>query len=519
MPSFGLRHSNRSQTQQVDSPQGHRPPSGLLRQQQPPPLAGPASASPSASAPEDKAYSPRLQPQSYSDTHIGAEQQYHQTPLEGPAGGSHYEPGESESQRYSEVFPHQQQFQQHPPNFDIDQGSSTDLSKAPGIPSQLQKQSVPSSSNSPLDPPKKSKSRSFFGFSSKSQKEQQKAQPQQQQSQHHSFSLGRSISKKQRSRPELRMQSNNSIERLQQGWHRSEGSSSGTLPSHAEQDKDEFDPFQIREDDVEPHQHYSPRQDLSVRIVDDSQRYQSFQDQQHLHSSAQYSPQQLQQYQQFSQHTTPISPDQNLEYDAQQMPSQQQPQYQQNLTFAIQPSGAFRQQNPEVVSQISHESPLDQTDDRPPSVHSTQGYQGQYPSRKTSIAGPGSGPPQNPSQQGSMAPPQAAGAQGHQGRKSTEVNKNLQPGDARGQPPGYSQGQFTPVQGQAQPVNLHSPLPPIPGQPAPAGYRNTQLRTEFSSVSDGRSTPPVPDRADSAPPSEHDKLSKFSPPAKKSLNL
>lgn len=503
MPSFGLRHSNRSQNQHLDSPKGQRPPSGHIQQTQP--LAGPASAS------EDKGYNPKVQPQTYSETHNDSEKQYLPTPIDGPGGGSHYDIGElsaaTESHRYSKIFQHPEHFQQQPQDFDIDQSSSNDLSHVPGIPGQLQKKHTVSVSNnldSPVEPAKKSKSR-FFGFSSKSQKEQQKVQPQQHQ--HHGFSLGRSISKKQSSKPELRMQQNNSIERLSQGWHQSRGSSSGTLPSHTEQDKDEFDPYQIREDE----QHYDPRQGLSVRVVDDSQpqqqQYQHFQDQ-HLQSPPQCSPQQPQQYQQFSQHTTPISPDQNLEYNSQQMPSQQQAQYQQqNLNFGVQPSAAYRQQNPEANSQISHESPLEQPDDRPSSVHSTQGYQPQYPSRKTSIAGAGAGPPPNLQQQGNMAPPQASGAQGHQGRKSTEVNKNLQPGDARGQPPAYNQGQFSTSPGQGQPpVNLQSPLPPIPGQPTPTGYRNSQLRTEFSAVSEGRSTPPLTERDREL--SEMDKLSR-----------
>lgn len=523
MPSWnGLRHSNRPQTQHLDSPQGQRPPSGQIQQTQP--LTGSASAS----APEDKGYDPRLQPQPYSDSHNDSEDRYIQTPIDGPSGVSHYDPGElsaaTDSHRYSKLFHHEQHsqlFQQQQQDFDADQQSLNVLSQPAEIPvSQVRRNHTVTASTSSVpsvEAPKKSK-KSFFGFGSKSQKVPKT------ESQHQSQGfLHRSASKKQSSKPELRMQQNNSIDRLQQGWHQSEGSSSGTLPSHAEKNSDDFDPYQIRDDDIDQQQQrYDPRQDprqsLSVRVVDDSQQqpqqYQQFQDQQHLQSPAGYSPQQ---YQQFSQHGTPITPDQSREqeYNSQQVPSQQQNQYQQqqNLNYGGQPPSAYRQQNPEVVSQLSHESSLDQPEERPGSVRSEQGYN-QYPSRKTSIAG-ASSQPQNLQQQqpGNMAPPQAIGAQG---RKSTEVNKSLQPGDTRGQLPAYNQGQsqFQPPPGPpSQAVNLQHPLPAIPGQAQqPPGYRNSRLNPEVSGMSEGgRSTPPLPTApANDQEMSEYQKLSKTS---------
>ena len=140
MPNFGLRHSNRSQHQQLDSPQGQRPPSGHTQQTQP--LAGPASASA-----EDKGFGARLQPQSYSDTHHDSEQQYIPTPIDGPSGGSPYGVGDhsasTESHRYSQLFGRpQQQYQQHPQDFDFDEDISNNPSQTPGIPGQLEKRST-----------------------------------------------------------------------------------------------------------------------------------------------------------------------------------------------------------------------------------------------------------------------------------------------------------------------------------------------------------------------------------------
>lgn len=521
MPSWnGLRHSNRSQTRHLDSPQGQRPLSGHIQQTQP--LTGSASAS----APEDKGYNPRLQPQPYSDSHNDPEERYIQTPIDGPSGGNHYDPGElsaaTDSHRYSKLFHHEQhsqQFQQQQHDFDIDQQSLNDPSQLAGIPaSQIRRNHTVTASISPVpsvEAPKKSK-KSFFGFGSKSQKALKTEILHQSQG-----FLHRSASKKQSSKPELRMHQNNSIDRLQQGCHQSEGSSSGTLPSHAEKNSDDFDPYQIRDDDIDQQQQrYDPRQGLSVRVVDDSQsqaqQYQQFQNQQHLQTPAGYSPQQ---YQQFSQHGTPITSDQirEQEYNSQQMPSQQQNQYQQqqNSNYGSQPPSAYRQQTPEVVSQLSHESPLDQPEERPGSVRSEQGYN-QYPSRKTSIAGVSSQPQnlqQQQQQSGTMAPPQASGAQG---RKSTELNKSLQPGDTRGQPPAYNQGQsqFQPPPGSpSQTVNLQHPLPAIPGQlQQPPGYRNSRLNPEVSGMSEGgRSTPPLPTApVNDQEMSEYQKLSKTS---------
>jgi len=235
--------------------------------------------------------------------------------------------------------------------------------------------------------------------------------------------------------------------------------------------------------------------------VDDShipQQYQQYQEQQQIHSP--------QQYQIISQHNTPISPDQNLEYTTQTSPQQPgQYQQQQNLgSFTSQNQQYRSSQNPEVVSQLSHDSPLESDEQRPPSIQGSQGYNTQpYSSRTTSIQEP-RGPPQL-QHQSSMGPPPP---QAPQGRKSTEAKAAMQ-GDGRGLPPGYNQSAFaTPPQG-APPLNLQSPLPPIPGQ-QPPNYRNSQLQREYSAgVPEGRSTPPLPENREL---SEMDKLRKWHAP-------
>lgn len=514
---LGFKHSNRSHSQQLDSPQAQRPLSGPLAQAQPV----------SASAVNDKAFDPKApQPQPYAETHNNPEQHYLQTPIDHQSGSGTYQELEArgevqpvpQSHRHSRFLFHQPH-QQQPQSGEVSQGSNPINASQQELRRQLlQNQGYSAGSSSvpatPVQPPEKSKARGFFGkFTSKSQRDKvhQAQQPHQSTLQN----LGRSVSKRQSKQPEIRTHQNNSIERLQQSeWQQSQGSSSGTLSSPQDLDKDDYDPYQVREDQVEHHQQqqqYIPPPQLSVRVVHDqhqepqAQQYQQYQDQQHLQSPQQYSPLQ---YQQLGQQ---VSADNSgdVDYDPSTMPSQQSG-YQQNINYPGQ--SAYRQQNPEVVSQTSHESPVDQIDERPPSVHSSRGYQQQqqYPSRTTSIVDPSrpnKAPPQLQQQSSMGPPPQAAGAQG---RKSIETsNKNIQASDNRGPPPGYSQGQFPPPPAGAQNVNLQSPLPPIPGQQQQpqTGYRGTQLRQELSGVTEGRSTPPPPENKDNM--SEYDKLCKL----------
>ena len=376
------------------------------------------------------------------------------------------------------------------------------------------------------EPHKKSKSRNFFGqFSSKSHRESSSSRQQQQQQQQQqqgppaaslkSSAVSRKISKKNNdSLPEPpQQQQNNSVERLQQtGWQSNQ--SSNNLPSPQEQQEDDgLDPYLIREKETDRQPSaYDPRLGLTVRVVAEGQvapqQYHQFQDQQ-VNSPAQYSPQQYQLASQ--QHNAPVAEDPQLEYtnQAQQQPGpyQHQHAHQQSLGSFVSPQ---QYRNPEVISQLSHDSPLDPVDDsqRPPSVQSSQGYtaQQQYPSRTASAT---QDPPRLTHQSSStMAPP----GQGSQSRKSTDKSLQQQ-GDNRAAPPGYTQGQFPPPN-QSSATTAQSPLPPIPTsqqqqqqqQQPPTNYRNSQLRGEYGP--DGRSTPPLQETRELT---EMDKLRKSSP--------
>ncbi len=483
MPSFPgfTRHSNRSQPQQVDNPEGQRPPGGTL------------STQPFGTGQEDKGYDQTILPQSYSGPQNDIEQHYPPTPVDLSSSNQQYneldDRGElrsaPENHGYSRLF-HHQSSQQESHQQQNTNTNTNDPAQVQGVPDQIKRTNsvpLPSNAEPTFAPPKKSKSRGLFGgWSSKSVRTQ--APPQVQQPQ----GLSRKVSKRQGDRPDLRLQQNSSVERLQQGeWH-SQASSSNTLPSQTE---DEYDPFHIREDQAEHNQNLDPRQGLSVRVVDDNHPLQQ-QPQQYQ----QYSPN-PQQYHQFSDRTSPTSPDQAT-YN-----QQQQQQYQQQQSHSNQPPQPYRQQNPEVASQLSRESPNEQEERRPGSVHSQQqGHQQQpqqqYPGRTNSVTGSqshGPPPPQYQHQQ-NMPPPSA---QGQQVRKSMETNKGLSPENVRGGAPAGFQGHFSPPlaqggQGQSQ-VNLQSPLPPTPGQPdrmerTPTSYRSSGLRTEFSTASDnqGRTT-------------------------------
>jgi hypothetical protein len=496
---FHTRHSNRSQ--QLDSPG---------------PQAQPPSQSSATAPTEDKGYDPRVpQPQSYSKTPSDSDQYLHTSAdsIQSDNNNSAYElethgevpPSRSQSHHYSTSYPH--------PTVQPSLAAADpvlSLSDDP-VPGDLHKKySVGPSGKvpSPVEPPKKSKSRNFFRpFSSKSHRTHDQPGQQQPQSSQNSnlASLGRRISRRQAATPQdLALQQNNSIERLQQQGDWQSSPSSGTISSPHEAAEDDLDPYLIRGEEVEHPQAlaYDPRLGLTVRVVEDShisQQYQQYQDQQQIHSPQQYNPPQ---YQIISQHNTPISLEQNLEYTTQASPQQPgQYQQQQNLgSFTSQNQQYRSPQNPEIVSQLSHDPPLESDEQRPPSGQGSQGYNTQsYSSLRTSIQEP-RGPPQL-QHQSSMGPPPPQAAQG---RKSTETKAAMQ-GDGRGPPSGYNQSAFaTPPQG-APPLNLHSPLPPIPGQ-QPPNYRNSQLQREYSAgVPEGRSTPPLPENREL---SEMDKLRK-----------
>lgn len=514
-----------------------------------------------ASAPENKGYDQGVvaQPQPQQ-----IQQQQQQQPYPNPAddvasyqappadqqsGGNAYHeltahpsaaPTRSRSHRFSTSYLHinsppppQQQQQQGPPQNSAETAPFAGPSDAAAnakvpAPGELKKSSTagPAAPVLSPEPHKKSKSRNFFGqFSSKSHRESSSSSSSRQQQQQQqqappaatlkSPAVGRRISKKNNdSLPEPpQQQQNNSVERLQQqtGWQSNQ--SSGTLPSPQEQQQDDgLDPYLIRDKEAE-HQAsaYDPRLGLTVRVVAEGQvapqQYHQFQEQV-VHSPQQYSPQQYQLASQ--QHNAQIAEDPSLDYtnQAPQQPGQYQQQHAQQQSL-----GSFvstqQYRNPEVVSQLSHDSPLDPDDlQRPPSVQSSQGYttqQQQYPSRTASAT---QDPPRLTHQSSSniMAPP---APQGSQSRKSTDKSLQQQ-GDNRAPPPGYTQGSQFPPPNQSTPTTAQSPLPPIPNpqqqQQPPTNYRNSQLRGEYGP--DGRSTPPLQETRELT---EMDKLRKSLP--------
>jgi hypothetical protein len=516
------RHSNRSQSQQLDSPQASQRPSPT----------DPTSSS--IAAAEDKGYDRDLrlpQPQSYSKTQTHNDgNQYIPTEISQEIDNNTYHelssdvPTRSQSHRYPPS--HSQPYQvTNASGVSTNEPTPGDLRKSYSI--------GPASRSQPaVVEQKKSKSR-FFGFSSKSKSSQeQPSQPSLQPSTHNNIAaLGRRVSKRQTPQDLDPLQQNSSIERLHQDPDWQANQSASVLPSPHEQDEEDggFDPYFIRDQDLNdtspvaydhrlrPSHQFHDGQGLTVRVVDDSlvpQQYQPQQDQHLQQSPIQYSPQQ---HQIISQLQTPTSPEniQGLEYTEQMRQPRQYQEEQQNLG-SFSPQNQYRTlQNPEVVSQLSHDSPLDSNEEqRPPSVQSSQGQIGiggygapqEYPSRTTSVQSTSVQNPRSQVQQSAMAPPPAPA---NQGRKSIDSRQTLQ--DNRGPPPGYTQGQYSTQNQGSSTTNLHSPLPPIPPNAPPANIRGSVLQREYGQGQEqGRSTPPLPDSRDQPRDlSEMDKLRKY----------
>ncbi len=188
----------------------------------------------------------------------------------------------------------------------------------------------------------------------------------------------------------------------------------------------------------------------------------------------------------------------------------QQPQV--NISSAsLVTSDPYRLQNPETVSQLSYESPIEQREEqqRPVSVQSNNGQspiagysapqRQEYPSRTTSI--PQASRPL--SQFGDrMAPPST----GSSNRRSADPKQTLQGAQVQGQgqgqgqgqteqrdaSPNYSRGQFPNNQPPAPAMNPVPPPPPGAPPPGP-NYRGGPPQREYSGVGggeQGRSTPP-----------------------------
>jgi hypothetical protein len=416
----------------------------------------------------------------------------------------------------------------------------------------------PSKPQQPIVEQKKSKSARFFGgfSSSKSSRAAEQITPTPSNPQvgqldvNNNSGIGRRISKRHKDPPpvfQAQGQNNSNEKQHLPGWQSGQNSESH-LPSPHEVDEDDdddggLDPYLIRSSDqqqLESNQgqilthHQQPTirlargdQDPTLRLVDDSdlKQYQQQQQQQQ-----QQQPLQLLTHQQQWQnsHQSPASPvnQPHGEYQHPVQPGEYQQlvqpgQYQQPSPNQSTPNLQFRNpQNPEVVSQLSHDSPVEATEDQRPS--SVQSSTQQVPTSATSYAPPpqsdfplraqslqvqgprGQAPPPQPP--AAMPPPSG---QGSQIRRSTDTKQQEGRGPG-GPPPGYTQ-QFSGQgqgQGQGSTPGSGNPLPPVPG-PQPRNYRGSALQQEYNERGgeQGRNTPPLPTDREM---SENDKLGKQS---------
>ncbi|KAG9234844.1 hypothetical protein BJ875DRAFT_375542, partial [Amylocarpus encephaloides] len=176
-------------------------------------------------------------------------------------------------------------------------------------------------------------------------------------------------------------------------------------------------------------------------------------------------------------------------------PQQQQPGLQPGFAF----HDPYRQPNPETVSQLSHDSPVEPREEqqRPISVQSngqspanfTSRPNSQFPDRTTSIQGPR---PLSQVAPSAMAPPTG---NSNQNRRSADPKSGLPSGSQSGDsaPPGYPRGQ--PQSFSGNPPPSLSPLPSAVGtQGQGPNYRGgPPQRDQYGAAGggeQGRSTPP-----------------------------
>lgn len=240
--------------------------------------------------------------------------------------------------------------------------------------------------------------------------------------------------------------------------------------------------------------------------------HQQQQQQPQLHSQQPPPPLQQPQPQPLQRQGTLRLQEQQAQYESQQQLQQQQSNFHYPTNSAqspYQPGGEPRLitsqlvtsqqlQNAETISQLSHDSPVTDSDPRSAfQQHSGQPSQGGHhaptPSQDISTNPP---PVQGLNPQGqdqsAMAPP-APGGVPQSSRRGQEAEKALRGQvDPNGPPPGYHR------QGSVS-LNAMSPIPPPPGQGAPpiSGYRgdrSSQYIDASPGVDQGRNSPQPSDR-------------------------
>lgn len=191
--------------------------------------------------------------------------------------------------------------------------------------------------------------------------------------------------------------------------------------------------------------------------------------------------------------------------------SNQQAQYQQGGDPRIIPSHLIpsQHQNPETVSQFSHESPITDSDQR--SAHLQSASTSPAVKHSVYIQNHGSTPslppvpvqqttPQ-PQQQSGMAPP--GGGPPPSRRQDSEKSGRGPVEPTIAPPPAYRHSQAS--------MNTMSPLPPVPPQLAgqPPNYRGDRPPPQFEGqVGDQGRNSPQPSTSTTDPPSENDKAFK-----------
>jgi hypothetical protein len=424
------------------------------------------------------------QPQAFSQQARADVQPYTSSPSPAPDSDNQQRSGDlptrSQSTRY--VSAYQPQGFQYQPG-----GSADDLT----LDSRKHQQQ---GGLQPLPPPtvepKKSKN-IFDRMRSGSSRSSEQKPPPPAASYNNTAGLARRLSKRQENPPIIRtVQQRNSVEQQRLDWQAGQDSRSH-LPSPQEGNEDDsgLDPYLIREAgqgtpqialNEEAFQHsIRPVQgevDSPLYAADEDSRQQFEAQQQHLRDQVQQYPSEpgLQTYHQ----------------------SSGQPQV--NIAPASLITSDPYRQNPETVSQLSYESPVEQQELRPVSVQSNgqspTSYAPQrqeYPGRTTSIQ-----TPRPPSQYGVMAPP-PGGTQ--QGRRAGDSKQTLpgNPGQGQGQPesrdgppPTYTRGQFPNNQ---PPTPGLTPLPSVVGAQGPNYRGGPPQRDQYGptgSGDQGRNTPP-----------------------------
>jgi hypothetical protein len=311
--------------------------------------------------------------------------------------------------------------------------------------------------------------------------------------------LSRRLSKRADNPPAIRTQQRNSVDQNQiLTWQAQQGQSQSQPPLSSPQedieDEGELDPYLITDPGhLEPldtateserqQQYHNPQTIRPVPNDSEEQVYSASEDRHHY----------------FNQQQAPPSPGRYQHPESSQHHYQHSnPGNQLDLPQSLPIHDQHRQQNPETVSQLSFDSPVEQRDgQRPISVQSndpspTSGYsvsrQQDHPPRITSVQGP-----RPLSQHTTMGPPSGASQAPRrpgEAKQPAQPSTQGQPENARdGPPPSYGQ-QFPGNQSRTPAV---SPLPPPVSGQGPNYRGGPPQRDQFAATGagdQGRSTPP-----------------------------